>query len=108
MSNIIKTFNFIQFAKFLNNNNVVSTAIAAVLSERISDIMSVFVDNIIMPIINIDCNNDGVKDIKNLEDYEINVLNINFKIGKLIISLIKFFIVMYIIYIISNIIGYDD
>ena len=55
MSNIIRTFNFIRFAEFLKHNNVASTAIAAVLSERISDIMNVFMDNIIMPIINVDC-----------------------------------------------------
>ena len=55
-----------------------------------------------MPIINIDMNKDGNEDLKEkLENLEVNLLNIKFKTGKFILSLIKFIIISFVVYLIT-------
>ena len=98
----VHDFNFVHFAKFLSNNNVLATAIAAVLSERISDITHTVVDNIFMAIINRDGDGDGKSDIDNLENKVIVISGMRFGVGKVIISLIKFVVIAYIIFLISR------
>jgi len=98
------SFNFARFIKFLEENNIIAVAIAAVLSERISEVTNSFVKDIIMPILNRDGDNDGERDIKKLEDAKIKIKGIEFGIGKFIYTIVKFFIIMYIIFIIMNII----
>lgn len=97
-------FNFVHFMDFLSANNVMATAIAAVMSDRINDVADSFVDNILMPIIDRDGNGDGKSDIQCLSDKVIIIAGIKFKVGKLIISLMKFIIITYIIFLISRII----
>ena len=99
----IYDFNFIHFAKFLSNNNVLATAIAAVLSERISDITHAVVDNILMAVINRDGDGDGKSDIDNLENKVIIISGMKFGVGKVLISLIKFVVIAYVIFLISRI-----
>lgn len=97
-------FNFIHFMQFLSNNNVLATAIAAVLSERITDVTNSFVDHIIMAVVNRDADNDGKADVKSLENKEIVIFKIHFKYGKVLMALIKFIIITYIIFVISKLI----
>ncbi len=96
------SFNFIHFMKFLKDHNILATAIAAVLSERINEVTNIFVENMIMPIINRDGDKDGTRDIKKLEDTEIKIFGINFKIGKVIFAFLKFIIITYVIFIIAK------
>lgn len=95
-------FNFIRFIKFLKDNNILAVAIAAVLSERINDVTESFVNNLLMPIINRDGDGDGERDIKKLENKSIKFKGIDMKIGKFIISMIKFIFVTYIIFLVSS------
>ena len=95
-------FNFVTFIKFLKKNNVFSLAVAAVLSAHVNKLTESFIDDIIMPIINIDINKDGNEDLKTkLENIEFNIFHIKFKTGKFLLSIIKFIIISFIIYIIS-------
>jgi len=96
-------FKFTYFVKFLSNHNVFSIVIASILSERLSELINSCIDNLIMPILNRDANNDGIEDIKNIEDYEITIYNTKFKIGRIITSLLRFLIITYIIFIIFKI-----
>lgn len=98
----VHDFNFVHFAKFLSNNNVLATAIAAVLSERISDITHAVVDNILMAVINRDGDGDGKSDINNLEDKVIVISGMRFGVGKVLISLIKFIVIAYVIFLLSR------
>ena len=95
-------FNFVRFIKFLEKNNIAATAIAAVLSDRVNEVTNVFFDELILPIINRDANNDGVRDIKKFEEKEIVLFGAKFKLGKLILSVFKFLVVTYIIFILSK------
>lgn len=97
-------FDFVQFIKFLKDYNILSTAIAAILSDRINEVTNVFVDGLIMPFINIDRDNDGEKDIKKLEEKEIKLYGVTLQIGRVTLAIIKFIIITIVIFIIANII----
>jgi large-conductance mechanosensitive channel len=98
-------FNFARFIKFLDKYNILGVAIAAVLSDRINELTSEFVNLIIMPIINRDGDGDGVHDSKKLEDKTMTVFGIQFRIGKFVMSVIKFVVITYIIFIASIVIN---
>ena len=96
-------FNFMRFINFLDKNNIAATAIAAVLSYRINDFTNVFFDELILPIINRDSNDDGNKDLKKFEEYEIVIFKMKFRVGLIMLAIFKFIIVSYIIFIIFRI-----
>ena len=97
-------FDFVRFIKFLNDNNVVAVAIAAVLSERINEFTNILFDNTFLPIINRDSDNDGIPDINKLENISIGVFGIKFIYGKILLSSIKFIFVAFTLFIIYEII----
>jgi large-conductance mechanosensitive channel len=97
--NTTGNFNFIRFITFLKENDIIAVAIASIISERISEIVNSFTTNILMPIIYSDRNQDGIADITELEKKTINFLGSKINIGFFLISLIKFFIISYIIFI---------
>lgn len=101
-SNRLGSFNFVHFMRFLSENNVLAISVAAVMSERINDLTNSCVDNLLMPIINRDADNDGVRDIKSLEDTKIEVCGMKFGIGKVTIAVIRFIIITYVVFIISR------
>jgi len=96
-------FNYMKFLKFLNNNNVFSAIVVAILSERVNEITNTLTDNLLLPIINRDGDNDGVADIQKFENKKITLYNMEFGIGKIITALIKFFIICYLIFILTSI-----
>lgn len=94
------------FLRFIGTNGIIKYALAAIISDRINEITSGFVEHIVMPLINVDMNNNGIRDIDEiikLEDREIEIKGVRFKLGKVIFSIIKFIIVIFLIFIISNI-----
>ena len=78
-----------EFFSFLKNNNILSTIIATVMSTFITQLVTSFADDIIMPIIYRDGDNDGKADINKLENTVMKVNGINIKIGKFTVVLIK-------------------
>ena len=53
MSDLIEqehNFNFVYFVKFLSDNNVFTIVIASILSEKLSEFITSFIDNIIFHI----------------------------------------------------------
>lgn len=97
-------FNFGTFVQFLKTHNVFSTVIAAVLSDRIAELTDIFVNSIIMPIINRDTNRDGVRDVKVLEDKILYIDGAKIEIGKFFVAIIKFIIVTYSIFLIARLV----
>ena len=96
------SFNMLHFMRFLNDNNVFAISIAAVLSERISEIINTCIDSVVMPIINRDADDDGMRDIIKLEEQTVTVFKIKISVGKLIVAIIKFVIVTYIVFIVAK------
>ena len=94
-------FNFIKFKEFLQKNKAFATAASIVIATQISSLASSFTENIIVPIFNRDLNKDGIKDLQNFEDLKIKLFGIEFQLGKFIIDIIKFFVILYVVFIIS-------
>lgn len=96
------SFDFVRFIKFLKDHNIIATAIAAVLSDRINEVTNAFVNNLIMPVINRDADNDGTKDIQKLEDKVVSFKGVKLEIGRFFLAIFKFIVVTYLIFIISR------
>jgi large-conductance mechanosensitive channel len=86
------------FYKFLKKNDILSLSIAAVFSGHINELINSFVNNLFIPILNRDADNDGKKDIKKIENLEIKFFNVNFTIGKFLVDILKFVLVTIVIY----------
>lgn len=95
-------FDFVRFIKFLQDNNIVSVAIASVISDRINELTNSFVSNLVMPILNRDADKDGERDIKTIEDKVISFSGITFGIGKVVVAGIKFIVITYLIFVMAD------
>jgi large-conductance mechanosensitive channel len=93
------------FTDFLLKYNIVTIVFASAISERVSEIVSDAVDCLILPIVNRDADGDGINDIVKIEDKILKVYGINIKIGKMVVTFVKFIIILFIIYKFSNIIN---
>jgi large-conductance mechanosensitive channel len=91
------------FVDFLKSNNIITTIVATVISERISDVSSSLIECLFLPILNRDADGDGEADIKNIKDFQIKISGINFKIGEFTISLLKFIFILFMIYQVNKI-----
>ena len=91
-----------EFLLFFKNNNLISTIIATIVSTYVTELTRSFADDIIIPIINRDGNEDGEADIKTLETFKITIFGIKFKDGKFIITLIKVIFIFFIVFIINT------
>jgi large conductance mechanosensitive channel len=85
---------------FIANTKVIELGIAFIISTQINTITSSFVDNIFLPLIILIIGQDN---IKNLDDLYFSINGIKFKYGNIILVLIKFILLIVIIYYIINI-----
>tara|TARA_B100001248_G_scaffold259455_1_gene245519 strand:- start:147 stop:464 length:318 start_codon:yes stop_codon:yes gene_type:complete len=86
------------FKKFLVENNIIVTVIATIVSSCVTELSESLVNDLILPILNRDSDGDGEADLKNLEEYVIFTNGIKFKLGKFILVIIKFIIILFIVY----------
>jgi len=94
-------FNFIKFKEFLEKNKAFATAASIVIATQITILSSSFTDNIIVPIFDRDTDGDGKKDLIQFENITFTMFGIKIKMGKFIIDIIKFLIVIYVVFVIS-------
>lgn len=100
-------FGFITFLHFLSKGGVITTAIAAIISDRCNKFLEAIVQNLIVPILNRDSDKDGKKDIADIENKVIDIGGIKLKVGKVMVEFLKFVIVTYIIYTIARLLDQD-
>ena len=95
-------FDYNSFLIFLKENQIVATVIATIISTYIINLSMSFTNDILLPIINRDADGDGKKDIDKYENYIIKIYNINFRIGSFAIEIVKFLIIIYLMFILSK------
>jgi large-conductance mechanosensitive channel len=94
----IKT-EFINIIKFLLiDNHIITVAVGFIIATQTNNIATLLIDNIIAPIIYKIITFYTKQPINKLENYEYEYLGIKFEVGKLIINLLKFIIILIIIY----------
>lgn len=80
-----------------SKNDLLTAIMVSLISSRINDFSEIFTENIILPLVNFDIDDDGTKDGRKLIDYQINLNGIKINLGRMIISIIQFFVVLKII-----------
>ncbi|ADO67327.1 hypothetical protein crov294 [Cafeteria roenbergensis virus] len=93
---------YVDFKDFLKDNDIIVTIIATIVSSNISMLSKSFMKNLVMPIINIDLNNDGIPDRQNLDNWVIHMKGVDLKIGQFLLTFIEFFLILIIIYLINK------
>lgn len=105
----MSSYNFQEFLSFLDKNQITAIIIGYIISIRIYDIINIFFDEIINPIIYIDFNtknpNTDNSHVRKLEKYEFGFLNVKMKIGKIIVSILKFIFVTYVLFLIIGVLS---
>lgn len=91
------------FYKFIIENNILESITANLLSFKTHELIDSFLENIILPFINRDADDDGDADINKIKNLNIKFFKIDLKIGNFILILIKYFIIIYLVYIFQKI-----
>ena len=91
-----------EFYTFLKENQIINTAIATIFSKIITDVSYSFIDNILLPIINIDIDSDGKSDIDNFKNKVIKIQGIHLKLGLFTIEIIKFTAILFMLFIMNK------
>ncbi len=97
-NNIVDTeYNFNKFINILNQHNILSIVIASAIGEQLNNVVTSFVNSIILPFF-------SHKDKENtkLKHKVIYIKGIKFKIGRFVLVFIKCIIIIYIIFFISK------
>ena len=88
-----------QITDIIMKNSVMFGITIAVLSSFVNQLVFSFINDIIMPIIDRDGDNNNEPDINRIANYTIKTGGITFRIGSFIIALIRFALLIFIIFI---------
>ena len=100
------SLDLLEFRNFLKENDVIKYTLYTIIAGQVSELVEVFTNDVIGPIIHIDSNKDGIEDIRTLSSVELKILGTRIKIGKLLMKFIKFVIVIYITFLLSQVIRF--
>ena len=96
------------FIYFIKENSMIKIAISIVVSKYVYALTYSLLDNLILPIFNIDINNNKKKDINLIKDLEFNFFNSKIKIGEAFYSIIQFVVIIYVIFIVNQLFNKSD
>nr|QBK88622.1 MAG: hypothetical protein LCMiAC01_03000 [Mimivirus LCMiAC01] len=102
--------NVVNFIKILNKYNILSIIIAGILSDKLNELTTTFVNTLILPFINRNKNGKNNKNNKNnkkMEDISIHFYGMNFKIGHFLLIFIKFVIIIFVTFLLSKLLKYS-
>lgn len=84
--------------KYLSDGNVILTVLVTIISNYVYELINSLVNNIILPIVDREKYNNQ-EHYNNLNDYVLQFNGINLKTGAFLRSLIKFILIMIIIFV---------
>jgi large-conductance mechanosensitive channel len=85
----------------LSKNTILFAISIAVISAFANQLLFSFINDIILPVIDRDGNSDNDPDINKLNNFVIKFFGITFKVGAFIIALIRFILLLFILFIIG-------
>lgn len=91
----IPIYHLMNIFKYFSEKGIIQTAIIAVLSYRMNEIMNDLFESMVLPFINIDIRGTP------LIEYEFKFNNTKVKLGRTVISIFKLLIIAYVIYVIA-------
>ena len=93
-----------EFYEFLVKNNIIQIGTAFIIGTQINNLATAFVDNIVSPVVVAISSKDSTK---NLSQTYVEILGVRFQIGQFIMTLLKFMIMMLVLYYMFKIIGLE-
>ena len=93
-----------EFTDIIMKNSVMLGITIAVLATFVNQLVLSFINDIIMPIIDRDGNNDNTPDINRIAEYKIKAGGITFRVGAFILALIRFILLLFMLFIVSLVI----
>ena len=94
---------FKQFTEIVMKNSILFGISVAVISAFVNELLFSFINDIIMPIVDRDKDGDNEPDINKLKHSTIKIKGITLKIGSFIVALIRFIVLISILFIITMI-----
>lgn len=89
-----------EIGKFLKQRDIIYTLCAAALSTQIIAIADILTTSVIVPIIN----NSGTTEVEPMEKFIVDLKGIRFEIGKILICIIRLFVVIIMLYVIYHVV----
>ena len=86
---------------FLSRHDIMSLVVAYAIGSRISELTHSFFNDIIIPILNVDWNQDGESDRKQLSELTLNIGPIKIRYGNFILNLLNIVIGILVIFFIG-------
>lgn len=93
-----------EITNVIMKNSVMLGITIAVLATFVNQLVLSFINDIIMPIIDRDGNNDNKPDINKIADYTIKTGGITFRVGAFILALIRFVLLLFMLFIVALVI----
>lgn len=94
---------FKEFTELVMKNSVLFGISVAVLSTFINQLLFSFMNDIILPIIDRDGDDDKEPDINKITNYTVKYKGITFKVGSFIVNIIRFVIIIVILFLIAGV-----
>ena len=95
-------FNINKMREYIVKQGIIDDAIGVAIGKHIGNVTESLFNNVVLPLFKIDLNNDGNGDFNLLENYNIKLFNVKLNIGKFIVDFIKFFVILYLLILISR------
>jgi large-conductance mechanosensitive channel len=93
-----------EFTDIIMKNSVMLGITIAVLATFVNQLVLSFINDIIMPIIDRDGNDDNKPDINKIAEYKVKAGGITFRVGAFILALIRFVLLLFMLFIVSLVI----
>jgi large-conductance mechanosensitive channel len=90
----------VEIKDMISRNTALLGITIAVVATFVNQLVFSFINDIIMPIIDRDGNNDNEPDINRIANYIVKINGMTFKIGAFILALIRFILVLFFIFIV--------
>ena len=87
-----------KFKKFILKYSLISSLIVWAAGSHFKDFTQCIIESMIHPFLSLDLDNNGEPDLKQIKEYNRNIFNIKFPIGKLLIGIIDFIFTMLLIF----------
>jgi len=87
---------------FINRKELLHTVILTIIATHVTELSASFTDDIIIPLLSTDINNNNKDDIIELKEYKYKLFNKTFKIGSFFSHIIRFIISILIVFLLNK------
>lgn len=87
---------------FVEQNRLYTLIIGSIFTQFLTELFSSFTNDILMPLLNRDFNNNKQGDINELKRKKVNIYGFTFNYGSFLVAVFRFVIVLFILLVINR------